>query len=330
MTDTLADEVPAMIALQRRILVESDFRLLVSEQQLQYACSVLASSGSGAASSTSALAALQQKVNDQVQKYQVWHEANRATMAQGGDGPARKRQKSTEQQQQQDVTMAAAPHQAVKLPTVFPGEVITGMLTVQTGAAAAAATTGRTHQQQQQRALHDVTNAHTTSPQQQQQRKRKQMDSKQNSQQPGPLLQHLSSAKPGADNLKQQLGGQQADSRRAKDQLLQLASREASRQVGGKPWQRQRAGAAAAATVATGAPANSSASGPMAAGAAGQVQQQGLFGGGGASQSQAQQQAAGGVSGLLSGLGVGSRRIARTVMSSLWPAAAGYLGCRPQ
>lgn len=322
--DTLADEVPTMVKLQRHILLASEWSLLVTEQQLQFACSILEAAGSSSCSIDS----IQAEVDRFAQNGQ-----ERSSGADAGHLQAKQ-----QQQQQQQVA---------KRFQLFPGEVITGMLVADTGGTNAAAAEGaaedaamaeeqvlddlvvvqlpRQQQQQQEKVrkpLQAISCASTlqsvdpfspssrvlqSHPNQQQSYAQKQEQQQkpqtrlhrpaQHNQAPG-----AENAQPSSDQVAAAAGATAArqvpaaDSRRAKDQLLQLASREQA--VGSK---RRRTSVAAAAAVGAG---------PVA-GAQEHVQEQ------------LQQQ------GGLGAFGVGGKRMLLKVMRTA-RSAAHFLGCRPQ
>jgi hypothetical protein len=102
--DALGEEVPAMIGLQRHILACSGFRLLVTEQQLQYACSILQEASTDSCS----IQTIQSKVDLVVVEYEEWRlaalEAMRGQQRQQQQPkPEQKLAQPAKQQQQRGV-----------------------------------------------------------------------------------------------------------------------------------------------------------------------------------------------------------------------------------
>jgi hypothetical protein len=310
--DTLAEEVPAMIKLQHHILLTSDWRLFVSEQQLQHACSMLEIAGSSSSSGGS-LDAVQDLVQRKAQQYQEWRDETTAAI---------------QSQKQQQPAMQ-----------LFPGEVVMGMLTAVTGPAEAAA-------EEDGQALYDAAAAHEAYQPKQQQRWPLQEISNVCDLQPSSQPQDSGAAEAPFKGLGDMLEPQQqqqqqprtrqqhklfqqrkdsegenprpviasktataaaagpSGSRQAKSQLLQLASREQA--VGSK---RRHSMPTAAAVPPRQAPAAAAAAGTAAAGEQGGMQEQ--------------QQGGMGV------LGAGGKRILLRVMRTA-RSAAHYLGCVAQ
>lgn len=125
--DTMAEEVPAMIETQRQILLASGFRLLVTEEQLQCACSTLTAAPHSSSSSSSSITAILGAVRGKMQEYaeaiDLW--AEELEMSQDAAGP------SQDYEQQQQASPELVQQRQTGLIQLFPGEVITGMLTVQ-------------------------------------------------------------------------------------------------------------------------------------------------------------------------------------------------------
>jgi hypothetical protein len=310
--DTLAEEIPAMIKLQHHILATSEWRLFVSEQQLQHACKMIEIASGN--SSSGSLDTVQDLVQRKARQYQVWRDETMAAL---------------HLQQQQS---------AVQL---FPGEVVMGMLTEVTGPADVAAEEGgqalhdtqaaAPHEalqpkQQQRCPLQDISNVcylqpsnHSSDsaaakapfnglggllePQQQQQQQQPRTRQQQKlfqqrkdsgGEHPRPVTATRNAAAASA--------GPQG-SRQAKSQLLQLASREQA--VGSK----RRRSMSTAAAVPPRQPLAAAAAGTTAAG-----EKKGM-----------QQQQQGG----LGVLGAGGKHILLKVMRTA-RSAAHYLGCGPQ
>jgi len=126
--DTMAEEVPAMIETQRRILLASGFRLLVTEEQLQYACSSLTAAAPHGSSSS--IAAMLGAVRSQVQEYTEAINLCAEELEMSQDAAESSQAYETEQQQASPDLLQPRQTGLIQL---FPGEVITGMLTVQAG-----------------------------------------------------------------------------------------------------------------------------------------------------------------------------------------------------
>lgn len=95
--DALGEEVPAMIALQRHILASSCFRLMVTEQQLQYACSTLQEASTDSCS----IQSIQSKVDLVVVEYEEWRLAALDTLRGQQQQQPKVEQKQPPKQQQQ-------------------------------------------------------------------------------------------------------------------------------------------------------------------------------------------------------------------------------------
>lgn len=325
-----------MVALQRHILVTSDFRLLVTEQQLLDACRILdgasaaisacggsnpSSSNARSSSSTASLGVIQHMVACQVQHYQAWYDSEAARLQQA----AHEQLQQVEEEQEDDSSSSDEEDQEAEevaqtaAMQLFPQE-ITGTLLAEPSAAAAAAAVGsldacerqqqRLQDQQLRQALYDISNTSAL-------------------QLPGaakPLLSagHRTSAGqaptqqpqqqsllPGRPcNTRQQdkqhppnAGPVQAPQARAassKQVLLQLASRE---QAVGSKRRRDACDAAAAAAEP-------------------------LSGTGAAAGTQVQSMRAQQGSSVASGFGAGGKRMLLKVMRTAQSAAAQYFGCR--
>jgi hypothetical protein len=143
-----------MVGLQRHILATSDFRLVVTEQQLLEAYRILDAAGAAASSnpsSSSSLAAIQRLVDGQVQQYQQWYDSEAERLHQ------------LAQQQDMKHETELVPREVTPA-MLFPGEQITGMLVAEQPAAPALDSLHAYGQQQQQKpvqkrqALHDISN----------------------------------------------------------------------------------------------------------------------------------------------------------------------------
>lgn len=241
-----------MVGLQRHILATSDFRLVVTEQQLLEAYRILdAATGSAAASSnpsSSSLAAIQRMVDCQVQQYQQWYDSEVERLHQ------------LAQQQDMEHETELMPREVTPA-MLFPGEQITGMLVAEQPPAPAQDSLHACRQQQKgvqkRQALHDISNTssmqlptaakpfHTAG----QYSSAAKAPIKQQEQQEVPLPGRPRTRQQHKQHNQQGAGPSHAASRAAssKQVLLQLASREQA--VGSKRRRDTAASEAAAATA---------------------------------------------------------------------------------